>query len=158
MTGMVDNLRSTLVLFALLFTSRTTMLSKTEIFQTLRTPVSLDAYLLDIAKREKNHQFLGKATQGAYLALIQLLKRYFETKERAPSDIRVLDWGTGKGHISYLLKKDLVVLQNYKNHVTRGDIIALCMPVYYEIMRGLLKMMESRSYSNSIMRSFQLWH
>lgn len=105
MTGMVDNLRSTLVLFALLFTSRTTMLSKTEIFQTLRTPVSLDAYLLDIAKREKNHQFLGKATQGAYLALIQLLKRYFETKERAPSDIRVLDWGTGKGHISYLLKK-----------------------------------------------------
>lgn len=81
------------------------MLSYHEIFQILRTRISLDEYLQDISEREKNHQFLGKATQGSYLALINLLKRYYENKGREPKDIRVLDWGAGKGHISYLLKK-----------------------------------------------------
>jgi len=37
--------------------------------------------------------------------MVRLLASYFTTQNRDLSTVRVLDWGTGKGHISYLLKQ-----------------------------------------------------
>jgi len=70
----------------------------------LSSPVSLDSYLDQVANQETSHAFLGRATQGCYLRQINLLVEYFKVKGRTPDSVRTLDWGCGKGHISYLLR------------------------------------------------------
>jgi SAM-dependent methyltransferase len=64
-----------------------------------------DSYLTDIASRFPSHSFLGGAAQLMYQRTISTFIRQAETlgsqKEGA-----WLDWGCGKGHISYLLLKD----------------------------------------------------
>ena len=66
----------------------------------------LDAFLSSIAAQYPSHAFLGKATQGGYLRQISLLSELAELIFQKPfSKMKVLDWGCGKGHISYLLKK-----------------------------------------------------
>lgn len=67
----------------------------------------LDDFLLGIAQNHPTHAFLGKATQTVYLRQVALLREIAEQIFKKPlSEIRVLDWGSGKGHISYLLKKE----------------------------------------------------
>lgn len=65
-----------------------------------------DPYLSDIARRFPSHDFLGRGTQAVYLRqvgfLADALPRYFG---KAGADVQVLDWGCGKGHISYLLRR-----------------------------------------------------
>lgn len=80
------------------------MISGSLIRKTLSTPVVLDNYLLDVSRRVSTHEFLGGATQGCYIRMIQLLGAIFMLQGRDLSTVRVLDWGAGKGHISYLLK------------------------------------------------------
>lgn len=65
----------------------------------------LDEYLISISKKFNDHRFLGAATQGVYLRQISLLKRLCEANKSQMKNINVLDWGAGKGHISYLLSK-----------------------------------------------------
>jgi len=72
---------------------------------TLSAPVALDDYLLDVARRAPSHRFLAGATQGCYLRLVNLLAQACRQQQPDLSRVRVLDWGTGKGHISYLLRK-----------------------------------------------------
>lgn len=71
----------------------------------LAEPAVPDGYLDDVARREPSHRFLGGATQGCYVRMVHLLEAVCHAQHRAPSAVRVLDWGTGKGHISYLLRK-----------------------------------------------------
>ena len=71
----------------------------------LSTPVALDEYLRDVARREPSHRFLGGATQGCYLRQVNFLTKVYSQQEADLSRVRVLDWGSGKGHISYLLRK-----------------------------------------------------
>lgn len=71
----------------------------------LSSSVELDGYLIDVAGREPSHGFLGGATQGCYLRLVELLAAIYRQSHPDLSQIRVLDWGAGKGHISYLLGK-----------------------------------------------------
>lgn len=71
----------------------------------LSDPVELDKYLLDVAAREPSHRFLGGATQGCYVRMVDLLAGIYRGQGRGPAAVRVLDWGAGKGHISYLLRK-----------------------------------------------------
>lgn len=70
----------------------------------MRLPDKLDSYLVDIAKRFERHRYLAGATQGLYRSQISMLKSYAEYKYGDISKVRVLDWGAGKGHISYLLR------------------------------------------------------
>ena len=80
------------------------MISGDVINKILSAPVKLDNYLLDVAMRTATHAFLGNATQGCYIRMIKLLTLLYTQQGRDLSTVRVLDWGTGKGHISYLLK------------------------------------------------------
>ena len=66
----------------------------------------LDPYLVALSKRVPSHRFLGGATQGCYGRQVALLRAYVESMGQRPADVRVLDWGTGKGHISYLLRQE----------------------------------------------------
>jgi SAM-dependent methyltransferase len=79
------------------------LLDPDSIRYSLQQPVSLDPYLTNLSQKFPSHRFLGKAQQGCYLRLISLLDAYTKNSNRSQSDLNVLDWGAGKGHISYLL-------------------------------------------------------
>jgi SAM-dependent methyltransferase len=65
-----------------------------------------DDFLSAIAARYSSHAFLGNAVQGTYCRQARLLKEACEVAFRKPAtQIRVLDWGAGKGHNSYLLDR-----------------------------------------------------
>jgi SAM-dependent methyltransferase len=64
----------------------------------------LDSYLIDVAERYESHAFLKAATQGCYIRMIKSLVRIYKQKGIPINQVRVLDWGSGKGHISYLLR------------------------------------------------------
>jgi len=66
--------------------------------------VTYDAYLSDIADRYPSHTFLRNATQGVYLRQVDLITQILSSNA-SPGDVSVLDWGTGKGHISYLMRE-----------------------------------------------------
>ena len=72
----------------------------------LTAPVEPDPYLSSVAQRWPSHSFLGNCAQAVYQRqvgfLAQLLSRY---TGRPAADTRVLDWGCGKGHITYLLTR-----------------------------------------------------
>jgi len=75
-----------------------------------------EPYLVDLARRHPTHAFLGRGTLAVYQRqvgfLAEALPAYFG-KQR--SDIDILDWGCGKGHISYLLRQAGL-------HVTSADV------------------------------------
>ncbi|MBI2745591.1 MAG: class I SAM-dependent methyltransferase [Burkholderiales bacterium] len=71
----------------------------------LAAPSAPDGYLREVARREPSHRFLGGATQGCYVRMVHLLVAAYRAQQREPATVRVLDWGAGKGHISYLLRK-----------------------------------------------------
>lgn len=67
--------------------------------------IKLDDYLCEVAATTEGHEFLGAATQGIYLRQIRFFKCWCDTNLQLQSRPIVLDWGAGKGHISYLLSK-----------------------------------------------------
>jgi SAM-dependent methyltransferase len=72
----------------------------------LPDPISPENFLSGIARRYPTHAFLGNATQGVYLRQVRFLAEYCGSLfHKKTSAIKVLDWGCGKGHISYLLKR-----------------------------------------------------
>lgn len=80
------------------------MISDFLIRKTLSVSVELDSYLTDISRRISSHKYLGGATQGCYLRMVQLLASIYTLQGRDLSKVRVLDWGAGTSHISYLMK------------------------------------------------------
>lgn len=71
----------------------------------LASPTRPDPVLLDVAQRYPTHGFLAGAAQGCYQRQVQLLVAAFAARGKLPAQVRVLDWGTGKGHVSYLLRQ-----------------------------------------------------
>jgi SAM-dependent methyltransferase len=72
----------------------------------LTAPIQDDRYLSQIAAQWPSHRFLGNSTQAVYQRQVSFLSSVLTTHTRkSPSDITVLDWGCGKGHIAYLLRK-----------------------------------------------------
>src|SRR5579883_2383061 len=73
----------------------------------LSGPIPPDEFLSDIARRYPTHQFLGNATQGVYIRQVRFLTeycgRFFQKKT---NETKALDWGCGKGHITYLLQRE----------------------------------------------------
>ena len=71
----------------------------------LNRPAGVDNFLLQIGRATESHRFLANSAQAvcsrhvAFLAA--LLQDYADT---SASQIKVLDWGCGKGHITYLLQ------------------------------------------------------
>lgn len=71
----------------------------------LSAPAVADDYLLNVAKRAPTHRFLAGATQGCYVRMVRPLAAVCRAQHRESGTVRVLDWGAGKGHISYLLRQ-----------------------------------------------------
>jgi len=70
----------------------------------LDSPVVEDEFLSATA-RVASHAFLGNSTQSVYSRQINFLSRLLkEYCGRDARNINVLDWGCGKGHITYLLR------------------------------------------------------
>jgi SAM-dependent methyltransferase len=69
--------------------------------------LELDLELIDVVKKYPSHNFLiNPAGQNLYLYLTKYLTLLSELHfKKSISDLRFLDWGTGKGHVTYLLKK-----------------------------------------------------
>lgn len=81
------------------------MISSSAIRRALKTPLPLDPYLVEVGERDETHAFLAGATQGVYRRLVELLRQYAIEQYGSVEKLRVLDWGAGKGHISYLMKR-----------------------------------------------------
>ena len=81
------------------------MISSSTIRRALKTSLPLDPYLVEIGERNESHAFLAGATQGVYRRLVELLRQYAIKQYGSVETLRVLDWGAGKGHISYLMKQ-----------------------------------------------------
>lgn len=64
-----------------------------------------DTYLKSIAARFSSHQHLGNATGSIYVRQANLVSEIAseQLKGKGHNNIKVLDWGCGKGQISYLL-------------------------------------------------------
>jgi SAM-dependent methyltransferase len=83
-----------------------------EKYRQLRTKIfsdsfDLDSELVDTVKEHSSHGFLvNPASQNSYLYLTKYVQTLSEFHFDKPiSDLAILDWGTGKGHVTYLLKK-----------------------------------------------------
>lgn len=85
--------------------SANNIFAKNDARRALEIPEKLDEYLIDIAGRFSRHKYLAGATQGVYQSQIAMLKAYTQSLYGSIGGARILDWGAGKGHISYLLKQ-----------------------------------------------------
>jgi len=73
---------------------------------TLAKPVEADPYLMALAGRIDSHRFLGGCAQAVFIRQVDFLVELLQAKlGRERESIPVLDWGCGKGHTRYLLRK-----------------------------------------------------
>jgi SAM-dependent methyltransferase len=72
----------------------------------LSGPIMTDRFLSQVGQQTASHKLLANSTQlvyGRQVAFLDaVLKDYMPSLPRQP---KVLDWGCGKGHITYLLKE-----------------------------------------------------
>jgi SAM-dependent methyltransferase len=71
-------------------------------------------YLSDIANQYESHKFLRKAVVNSYIDNVERLENLVSSQKKS-KPIKILDWGCGKGQITYILSKG-----NY--HVTSCDL------------------------------------
>ena len=65
-----------------------------------------DEFLTSIGYKYPSHRFLANSTQSVYIRYVEELSSLLKARhQRSEEDIRVLDWGCGKGQITYLLAK-----------------------------------------------------
>ncbi len=69
-----------------------------------------DNQLDELVRDHPSHSFISnKASQYTYQYLIEYLLKFSEKWfDKPATDLRILDWGCGKGQITYLLKKENV--------------------------------------------------
>lgn len=83
----------------------------------------LDQRLTDLSRPHATHSFLANpASQNSYLFLLQYLKRFSEQWFNVPSsELKILDWGCGKGFCTYLLRKHSFRVTSCDIARTAGD-------------------------------------
>lgn len=79
------------------------MVDSKTIYKSLSAHADLDVYLSRIARQYETHAFIKGAMQGCYIRWMSLIDEIWQYRGRSPSGVRILDWGCGKGHNSYLL-------------------------------------------------------
>jgi SAM-dependent methyltransferase len=74
--------------------------------EALSAQIAPDDYLSSVAERVPTHRFLGKCTQAVYRRQIAFLTQMLRVYTGQNADqLKILDWGCGKGHITYLLRQ-----------------------------------------------------
>ncbi len=72
----------------------------------LRSRIENDDFLSQTARGRPSHQFLASSAQAMYGRQVAFLTAIMHDYAQAPADqIKILDWGCGKGHITYLLQE-----------------------------------------------------
>ncbi len=67
----------------------------------------LDQELITLAKQETSHLFLANhSILLIYTYLVHYIKQSTEKWLGTTNNLKILDWGSGKGHITYLLKRE----------------------------------------------------
>ena len=65
-----------------------------------------EEFLTTIGKRHPSHRFLANNTQAVYVRYVDELSSLLTARYQRPAgQITVLDWGCGKGQITYLLRR-----------------------------------------------------
>jgi SAM-dependent methyltransferase len=71
----------------------------------LSAPIVPDDFLSGVARATPSHRFLGNSVQAVYVRQVAFLSAILQDYQNVPAQqIKVLDWGCGKGHITYLLR------------------------------------------------------
>ncbi len=71
----------------------------------LSDPIIPNDFLSGVARATPSHQFLGNSVQAVYGRQVAFLSAILREYQNVPApQIKVLDWGCGKGHITYLLR------------------------------------------------------
>ena len=70
-----------------------------------KQPHPLDAELIGLARRDPQHRFLTNPSALLIYTYLVEYVRVFSNEWFNGRRLRILDWGAGKGHITYLLKK-----------------------------------------------------
>ncbi len=65
----------------------------------------IDPYLAQVAARNESHRFLAASTGLIYQRQVEIIRNLLTAKALEGPSVRALDWGAGKGHITYLLRK-----------------------------------------------------
>src|SRR6266498_6010482 len=77
----------------------------------LSSAVAADPFLSAVGAAEPSHRFLGNSTQAVYRRQVAFLAQILPLYTgRKPDGLSVLDWGCGKGQITYLLRKEHFVV------------------------------------------------
>lgn len=70
----------------------------------LSASIAKDAYLESVGSQVLSHRFLANSTQAVYARHVRCLDKILtNTTPAARGDMRILDWGCGKGQITYLI-------------------------------------------------------
>jgi SAM-dependent methyltransferase len=75
--------------------------------KSFRKRLPFNEELRKVAGSETSHWFLANpASQNTYLYQVEFIREFSERHFRAPfSKLAILDWGCGKGHVSFLLRQ-----------------------------------------------------
>ncbi len=72
----------------------------------LAQKVAPDPYLAEVAGRSRSHWLLGNSVQMVYQRQVGFLSDLILNHTARPAEkVNILDWGCGRGHITYLLRK-----------------------------------------------------
>jgi 2-polyprenyl-3-methyl-5-hydroxy-6-metoxy-1,4-benzoquinol methylase len=86
-------------------------------------PIPIDASLIAMCSDEPSHQFLiNPASQNTYLYLTDYVRSFSGKWFNSPlSSLHTLDWGTGKGHVTHLLKAHGAAVTSCDVDIPSGD-------------------------------------
>jgi SAM-dependent methyltransferase len=88
----------------------------------LLAKVREDRFLTEVGTKLPSHSFLKHSTQAVYLRQVDFLSAPLVARTRKlPEDIKVLDWGCGKGHITHLLRERGFNVTSCDVRSTEGD-------------------------------------
>jgi len=88
----------------------------------LSMPLDSEPYLSDIGKRFTTHKFLANCAQAVFRRQVEFLSRVLlEKNNKNTNEIKILDWGCGKGQISYLLKKQGFSVTSCDRNIASDD-------------------------------------
>jgi SAM-dependent methyltransferase len=101
----------------------------------LAAAVPRNLYLEAIGASSESHRFLANSTQAVYTRQVCCLGEILgKATHKAARDISVLDWGCGKGQITYLLKQSefAVTSCDIENHEADDSTFGQAVPIIHE--------------------------
>ena len=85
-----------------------------------RKKYTLNKELITLAQQEKNHAFLtNPPILLIYTYLVEYIKEVAEAWFKQHDSLKILDWGSGKGHITFLLQE---AYRNSQTEIVSCDI------------------------------------